>query len=344
MKKRKYSLSILLLIYTALLCGCSASDINNLSQTKKEATGNIFAMDTYMQIDVYGVDSDTAISEALSLIQDYDQKWSVGNSESEISIVNETGSVTVSEETENLLSYAVQMHQETGGDFNPAIYPLVELWGFPTGEYQVPSSKDLETLLPHTDFSEIHFDPETHILNLPPQMKLDFGAIAKGYTAQQIADMLLAKGIDSAMISLGGNIQCVGYKKDGSEWRVGIQNPEGDAPLGIVTTHDRALVTSGDYQRYFEKDGIKYHHIIDPQTGCPADSGLRSITVECSDGTKADALSTALFVMGKEDAINYWRSHCEEFDLILYTTEKELLITKGLKNRFSSSLPYTVVE
>ena len=162
-------------------------------------------------------------------------------------------------------------------------------------------------------------------------MKVDLGGIAKGFTSDRVMELFSADGVTSGIISLGGNVQTLGTKPDGSLWRVGIQDP--DDSSGIIATievADKAVITSGGYQRYFEQDGTTYHHIIDPRTGMPADSGLTSVTIVSDDGTLADGLSTSLFIMGKEAALDYWRAHRDNFDVILVASDGSITISEGL--------------
>lgn len=347
MKKKILRIGMCLFLLTCL-AGCTGGSGEHSSANpfsiKTESSGQIFAMDTYMKIDAYGENADAAIHEALDLIQALDQKWSATNPQSEVALLNEAGQVTASTETEELFQVAYSVYESTDGALDITIYPLVRLWGFPTQDYHVPSKEEINEVLPLINMSGVSLDSSTHTLSVPNQMQIDFGAVAKGYTAEKIIQLFRGQGIESALVTLGGNIQCLGYKKDQSEWRIGIQNPSGDTPLGILSIHDCAVVTSGDYQRYFEENGMKYHHILDPSTGYPADGGITSISILCTDGTKADALSTALFVLGKEAAIQYWQNHSEEFDFVMYTTKQELIITKGIEKKFTSSLPFSVID
>ena len=176
-------------------------------------------------------------------------------------------------------------------------------------------------------------------------MAIDFGGIAKGYTSSRLMEIFREYNVSSAMVSLGGNVQVLGTKTDGSDWRVAVQNPDGtDDYLGILAIKDKAVITSGGYERYFEEDGKTYHHIMDNETGKPADSDLISVTIISKDGMLADGLSTALFVMGKEDALNYWREHREEFDAILVTKDGEITVTQGIADSFSSERNYDIAE
>lgn len=158
---------------------------------------------------------------------------------------------------------------------------------------------------------------------------LDFGGIAKGYAAEKCAKLLEAAGIEAALLSLGGNLQTVGTKPDGSAWAVGIADPENptQAIATLTFTGSLALVTSGGYQRYFEEDGVRYHHILDPKTGYPARSGLASVTILAESGTLADALSTALFVMGLDAAAEFWRGS-DDFEAVFVTDGGKIYATQ----------------
>ena len=147
------------------------------------------------------------------------------------------------------------------------------------------------------------------------------------------------------MVTLGGNVQVLGKKPDGSLWKVGIQNPIGeDEYLGVLRTSDKAVITSGGYERNFTKNGKTYHHILDPSNGYPANNGLTSVTIISSDGTLADALSTSLFVMGKDKSIDFYKKTNYDFDFILYTSNDKLIISEGIKDNFSSDLDIKVVN
>ena len=211
------------------------------------------------------------------------------------------------------------------------VYPVVRAWGFTTGDYRVPEPAELAELLERVDYTRVSLSGST--LTLPEGMELDLGAVAKGYTGDVLMELLEEQGVASAIVELGGNVQALGTKPDGSPWRVAVQAPEGGyaAALEIV---DKAVVTSGGYQRYFERDGETYWHIIDPADGCPARSGLASVTVVAEEGTLCDALSTALFVMGADRAADFWRE-TGDFDFVLLDEEGGVTITEGLEGCFS---------
>ena len=159
--------------------------------------------------------------------------------------------------------------------------------------------------------------------------RLDLGGIAKGYASEEICRILRQEGVESGLIVLGGSVQTLGARPDGSLWRIGIQHPDGSGYLGVWTGRDCAVVTSGDYRRYFEQDGVVYHHILDPETGAPAESGLRSVTIICRDGLLADCLSTALFVLGVEQGTELWRNS-DDFEAVFLTEDGKILATQGV--------------
>ena len=172
-------------------------------------------------------------------------------------------------------------------------------------------------------------------------MKVDFGGIAKGYTSASVMEIFKECGVASGLVSLGGNVQALGSKVDGCSWKVAVQNPDSEENyLGVLSIKDKAVITSGGYERYFEKNGKVYHHIIDPSTGYPANSGLKSVTIVSNDGTLADGLSTSLFIMGLKKATDYWRENSDKFDAIFLTSDNKQYATEGIYDNYSSD--YTV--
>ena len=248
----------------------------------------------------------------------------------------------MADETAAVIQEACTIYAETGGAFDITVYPVMDAWGFYSGAPDVPNDATLQNALKNCGCNHLILNGNT-IRFAEENMGVDLGGIAKGYASAAVAETLMQNGVESAVISLGGNIHVLGSKPDGTDWSVAIQDPE-DATryIGTVSVSDMAVVTSGSYQRYFEKDGVKYHHILDPKTGCPANTGLRSVTVVSRNDMEADALSTALFVMGMEQAANYWREH-GGFEILFVTDKNEVFITAGLSDCFSSSQEYEVI-
>lgn len=334
MKRIQISVMAILTGLAAALCGGYAP-----RQTAEPplVQDSLFAMNTYMTFTAYGEGAETALEEAKQRIRDLEALWSVTDQDSEIYRANHSGgrAVPVSEETAQLVSFALQMAQKTGGALEPTLYPVLTEWGFTTGDRRVPTQAQIDQALRHVGYERIGL--EGRELSVPAGMQLDLGAVGKGYAADLVTKTLKSYGVESAVISLGGNIQAIGSREDKSDWRIGIRSPAGEGILGVLTISDAAVVTSGGYENYFEdEDGNVYWHILDPATGYPANTGLQSVTVVSPEGKVGDALSTALFVMGAEKAQAYWREN-GGFDLILLTDQNEILVTEGIAGRFSLS-------
>lgn len=313
----------------------------NSSDSSQEYTSDVFAMDTYMTLTAYGENAQEAVEAGIAEIQRLDDLLSTGKDTSEVAQINANGGGVLSEDTDYLVKRALDIYQSTNGAFDISIYPVMQLWGFTTGNFAVPSESDLAAKLALVDAGKIILSEENGqaSISLPEGMEIDLGGIAKGYTSGRVMDVMKSYGIKSAVINLGGNAHVLGNKTDGSQWKVGIQDPEDEnGYLGGVSVTDKAIITSGGYERYFvDKDtGVKYHHIIDPKTGYSANNGLISVTIVSADSTLADGLSTSLFVLGTEDAITYCEEHCAEdgFDAIMEDEDGKLYITDGIYDDF----------
>ena len=319
------------LLLAGILTGCSAP----AEEMQQPVERSLFAMNTYMTFTVYGEDAQAALQEAEECIQQVEGLWSVTDEDSEIYQANHSGGqpVTVSEETAEIISFALEMAQRTGGALDPTIYPVLTAWGFTTDSKQVPSQQQITRLLEQVGYDRIQINGSE--LTVPDGMELDLGAVGKGYTADLVTEILRRHGVSSALISLGGNIQAIGSRPDGSDWRLGIRAPWESGNLGVLTVSDAAVVTSGGYENYFDDEqGNIYWHILDPSTGYPADSGLQSVTIVGREGKMCDALSTALFVMGAQSAEQYWREN-GGFEMLLVTDSGEILITEGIAENFT---------
>jgi thiamine biosynthesis lipoprotein ApbE len=178
-----------------------------------------------------------------------------------------------------------------------------------------------------------------------PGMEIDLGGIAKGFTSSRVMEVFKEHGVKHGLVSLGGNVQALGSKENGKPWRVAIQNPESEMDyLGVLEIDNKCVITSGGYERFFEHAGVRYHHIIDPRTGYPADSGIISATIISDDGALADGLSTSLFIMGKDQAEKYWRSNADKFDYILEDKDGRLYVTEGVAGILTTEAETVVVK
>lgn len=306
-----------------LLCSCGQNSL---------CENTFFAMDTVMDIKIYG--DKNIMSEISSCISDADRAFDRNNSDSEIFKLNISKNLEISPETAALIQKAVAVSEDTDGAFDITIAPVMDLWGFYNQQYHVPDTVSLNSALACVSYKNIFFSGNT--VSLSGGASLDLGGIAKGYLSDKLCDIIKSHNISSAIMSLGGNVYCVGSKPNGSKWTIGIRSPKNNAELLCsVNVSDCAVVTSGTYERYFERDGQRYHHIIDPKTGLPVDNNLASVTVICKDGTRADALSTALFVMGIDKAFEFQKkSH--DFEAVFIKNDNSIYITPGIEHDFSA--------
>ena len=314
------------LAFAVLFAGCSG-----VQTSTPVSHGTFFAMDTVMDFQIYG---DTKLlKNAEEIVTDLEKRVSVTDPDSEIYAINLRGTGTLTGEAEELMKLALSMCSRTDGMLDISIYPVVRAWGFTTGTYQIPETETLQKLLPLVDYTKIQYDSATGQVTIPEGMTIDLGSIAKGYAGQLAAQYLRDQGVTSALLNLGGNVQTIGSKPDGTPWSIGIQDPKGSSPMMALSVSDQAVITSGGYERYFEQDGQTYWHIMDPATGRPARSGLLSVSVIGEQGSVCDALSTALFVMGLEKAARFWAAS-DDFEAIFVTDTGEIYLTEGLKNQY----------
>lgn len=308
---------LLLLCLLLSLTGC---------RSEQKITKQIFAMDTYMELTAYGDNADAALADVISAINQTALDLDPEVEKSTVYAMNhaEGAPITVSPEIADMLTTAKLVYNQTGGALDLTVYPIVKAWGFIDSAHTVPTEDEIETLKSVPCFDEVEVD--IHTVTMPAGTELSFGAVAKGAMAERCRSILSEYGVESAFLSLGGNVQTVGLKPDGSRWRIGVQDPNNlSGYLGIVSIGEKAVVTSGSYQRYFEADGKFYHHIIDPKTAAPSESGLVSVTIICDSGTMADCLSTSLFILGEEAAIDY-RNTYGGFDMILVTEDDRVIV------------------
>ena len=310
----------------------------------------IFSMDTVMTFTAYGERRKEALTDAKKEVQRLDALLSVGNRKSEISIINENGKGYVTKDAADLITRANEFYRKTDGLFDCTIYPVMDLWGFTTQNYHVPTESELQTALTLVDGSKVMLEnpgeAPVATVTLAKGQKIDLGGIGKGFTSDRLMELLAQHGIISAIVSLGGNVQVLNTKPDGTPWKVGIQDPADrqGAILGVLEVTDKAVITSGGYERYFEEDGKTYIHIIDPRTGWPVENDLSSVTIVSADGTLADALSTSLYIMGFEDAAAYWKESADPFDVIFVKKDGSIIITEGIADAFETERKVIVLS
>lgn len=315
---RRVVLALAALMLLALLGGCAA----------QPAERTVFAMDTVMTLRLWG--SEAAADDAVRCINQLEQQLSVTRPESEIARLNAGGSAALPPDTAELLRQSLALCQLTGGALDITIGPVAALWGFSTGDYRLPQADVLAAALRCVDYRAVSWQGD--MFTLPQGGAVTLGAVAKGYAADVLCRQLRQAGAESAVLNLGGNVQTLGTRPGGGDWQIAIRDPADEgALLGTLwISGSAAVVTSGGYQRWFQEDGTVYHHILDPATGYPARSGLTSVTIVASSGLYADALSTAVYVMGKDAALALWRQQ-GDFDMVLVDDGGRVYQTGGLR-------------
>ena len=322
----------MVLLQILFFVGCNNQPTEIKSATRDNLLGTTITISIHDNIPDNTFD--TLITQCFDAISDIETRMSINRRDSEISLLNDNSGETffVSDDIHDLIKKAVYFSAITDGAFDISIGSVMELWKTDGDFLTLPPSMDISEKLVNVGYEGIIF-PGENLISLPAGMKLDLGAIAKGYALATVRDILVENGIQHAILDFGGDIFTIGRKPDGSNWRVAIKTPIiGDNSLVcLVEVYDSCVMTSGGYERYFESDGTIYHHILDPTTGYPAASGLLSVTIISSDPTGADALSTAAFVLGLEKGLQLI-NELEGFEAIFITQEKVIYVTEGLRD------------
>ncbi len=334
----------------ALLCA-----LPGCRKTPQPARTTIFAMDTVMDLEIYGqtkAGCQALLDRCVEEIYALDRQLSAENPDSFVYALNHAGgewAEVPDAATLALFMDTLALCEKTGGTLDVTSYPATLAWGFISGEYRVPDAAELEELAGRIDCSAVGVSSWEGTSRrggvcLPEGMALDLGAVAKGYAADRLNALLEDSGCGGALLDLGqSTILAVGGKPDGSPWRIGILDPAGESYLGVVELFNASMGTSGGYQRFFEENGQTYWHILDPDTAAPARSGLASVTVVSPDGLVSDGLSTALFVMGLEEGTEFWRNRAAnglEFDVIFISDDGSIFVTQGLEESFTLAKGY----
>ena len=332
-KYMKFAAASLILSLSLLLsAGCC------LSGTRKEepVSDTGFYFDTVVKITLYGVKDDSLIRECFSRMAEYESMLSRTREGSDVWNINHSQGLPtkVSADTAALIKTALYYAEISDGAFDITIAPVTDLWSFEgEGEHDLTDPEKIKEALTHVDYHQIELDGSIVTLK-DAKAAIDLGGIAKGYIADRLKEFLVSQGITSGIIDLGGNLLTIGEKPDGTPWKLGVRKPFAQTASELaatVTANGLSLVTSGTYERYFEKDGTLYHHILDKNTGYPAKTGLSSVSILCGSSVDGDALSTACFLLGPDRGMVLIES--------LENTEA-LFITGDGNLRRSSGFPY----
>lgn len=318
----------IMILVSALLCGCRTST------SPIELTYTDVLFDTIIKIQILDNASDDIIKECAEICKKYDVMFSRTNENSEIYKINNANGkpVEVSKETIDIIETGIYYGNLSNGAFDISIGTVTNLWDFKSEEHFVPSDSAIHSAVSNVNYKDITINNNTVQL-ASPDMMIDVGALAKGYIADQLKVHLIENGIEHAIIDLGGNVLVLGNKPDGSNYNIGIQKPfdETGVPYTSVQINDQSAVTTGIYQRYFEKNGQFYHHILDPETGYPCQNNLYSVTIVTSSSLNADALSTTTFLLGYEKGMKLINS----LDGV-----EALFITNDMEIHYSDNFPH----
>ncbi len=325
------------LLLLSSLPGCVAS------VPEQPATSVTFVMNTVVEYELYGPDeqAEEAIQAIDQALRDLENRMSLYLEDSEIQRLNAAAGngewIPLSEDTFDLLKRAKEFGDASGGIFDITIAPLTELWGVTSEHPQVPSSEEIQQALALVDYRGLELDESLQAARLTHAgMAVDLGGAAKGYACDVARKVAQQYEITSGYLSIGGNLMVIGQKPDGKQFTFGLRDPRGSANeyIATISLPDSTMATSGDYERFFEQDGIRYHHILDPDTGYPSNGGLMSVSVVTPDGALADFLSTTLFILGRDAALEQL-NNIPGCGLILVDTDKNVYLSDSLKEWFT---------
>lgn len=321
------------IVLSVFVVGCTQKD-NEETISRTE-----FTMGTIVKITLFSGGSEEILDKAFDRIGEIEDLVSVNKDETELSKVNENAGIKpikVSDTTYDIISKALYYTELSQGGYDLTIGPLVKLWSIGLPEAKVPTQEEVDQAIGKIDYSKVKISSNTKEVFLSEKgMVIDLGSIAKGYATDEVVDILKKEGVKSAIIDLGGNIYALGLKEGNKNWNIGIQNPfdnRGRA-VGALKVSDKTVVTSGVYERYIEKDGIKYHHILNPRTGYPYDTEIQGVSIIADKSIDGDALSTLIFTKGIDEGLKLVES-LKGVEAIFITNEKDVYITEGLRGNF----------
>lgn len=327
-----------LLAVVFLFSGCG----NNVKKVTNDApiSRSNFYLGTYCKVTIYDKSDEAILDKAFNRIEDFDKMLSINKENTEVDNINVKSGiekVKVNDDIFKLIDKSLNYSKLTGGAFDTSIGPIVKLWNIGLDSARVPSKEEVTKALPLVGYKNVELNANEKTVYLKEKgMALDFGAIAKGYIADEVAEVLKDNGVKKAIVDLGGNIYALGSNKEDKPWKIGIQDPdlERNNIVGYMYSKDKSIVTSGIYERFFEKDGVKYHHILSPFDGYPFNNEIMGVTIVSDLSIDGDALSTSTFALGLTEGIKFINS-IPNVDAIFITKDHKVYLTDGIKNNFS---------
>jgi len=335
---KKIKLITICTLLAITLTGCSKK-IAEPVQPVEPISGTEFLMGTVCTIKIYDKSSTEVLDKAFKRIAEIEDIMTISKEKSEVIDINNAAgekAVKISEGTMEVLKEGVKFAGLTEGKMDITVGPLVKLWGIGTEEARVPSKEEIAEKKALINYKDLILDEKNKTAFLKNKgMVIDLGAIAKGYTADEVAKVLKENGVEHAIINLGGNVFAMGKNVTGTPWKVGIQDPftQRGEIIGLIEVDNKSVVTSGIYERYFEKEGKKYHHILSTSTGYPSDNSIAGVSIISEKSIDGDATSTSVFAMGVEEGLKFVNA-MPGVEAIFITKDKEVYITPGLKDNF----------
>ena len=335
MKKRL--LTILLTVFLVVyFTGCSTK---NTEDSKDPVSKTEMFMGTVIKVTLYDHQSDEVMDKVFDKLKEIDDIVSINKKGTEIDEVNKNAGikpVKMSDTSFDIISSGLKYSKLSNGDYDITVGPLVKLWSIGLPEAKVPTQDEIDNSKKLIDYDKVQINEDTKEVYLEEKgMMLDLGSIAKGYAADEAVRVLKEAGVKRAIVDLGGNIFAMGSKSEDKGWTIGIQDPvelRGNA-LGSLEVKNKTVVTTGIYERFIEKDGVKYHHILNPETGYPYDTNISGISIIADKSIDADALSTLIFTKGLEDGLKMV-DDMKNVEAVFVTNDKQVYITSGLKGNF----------
>lgn len=325
----------LILICLCLMIGSGCSlDRGSGSSELISRTG--FVLGTVVTVKLLENGSEELLDQAFMRLQQIDALMSSNEEDSDIAKLNRQFEVRVSPDTFKVIEAAIEYGDISEGRFDITLGPVINLWRIGTEEANVPDKLAIEEMLRHVDYTKIQL-LDNYTVRIPEGSSIDLGGIAKGYAADELSKILIDGGVTKAIINLGGNIKVIGNKSEDKPFNIGIQSPDENRNdyLGIIEAADKTIVTSGDYERYFIEDGIRYHHIFDAKTGYPYTTEVAAVTVVCENSMEADALSTILFMMPIHEGLEFVGT-LDGVDCIYITKDMNLFFSsENLRHQFT---------
>lgn len=330
MKSKKIVLLSILIVFLLLLTACAENTPEELPQVEDSA----FMMDTLVQMRAHGENAEIAVEKSMEKIKEIEALMSKTIESSDIYKLNTKteSKVKMNPETLIVLNKAKEYAELTEGSFDPALGNLIELWNIGGENPSVPLETEIDKALNFSGHQYLKvYEQSAEITKAG--VKVDLGAIVKGYAAEEVEKIAAKYDIEHAFVNLGGNVLVIGNKVDGSPWKIGIQDPRAGRGnvAAIVDAVDKTIVTSGNYERYFEENGKIYHHILNPKTGYPTENNLLSVSIVSDNSFDADALSTSVYVMGLEKGMEFIEK-MPEVEVMFITEDLEVYLSSGLKD------------